>query len=134
MEEALTSLFFGVPTIVKKELPWIYYGSPAWLWQKAEVEWLPKDIQKNFWLAWFSKTEWIRKDAENQLKRLGVEEVKGSVYLPDEHLISLEKQGRYSKIYKYKDIYFVPVYYEYDGNRYIKFRALTLEAKHPFLG
>ena len=53
--------------------------------------------------------------------------------MPAEHLGPIEKQGKYSKIYVYRtdNIYFVPVYFEHDGERYVKFVHLKVGASEP---
>jgi hypothetical protein len=104
----------------------IYYGEPTYLYgeTKPKPQWLPLEVQKKFWQANFMP-EWItRQLAETQLNSMGVTPVKGSIYIPSE-------KCRYSQIYSYKNILFVPKTCEVDSDRYMKFQAIGVKTLIP---
>jgi len=116
------------------ELPSIIYGGEGF-WRNTPLKdmWLPSEAVKAFFDYWFYPQTHLPQYFSQELWKSKVEEVGGSVHLPAEHLGPIEKQGKYSKIYVYRtdNIYFVPVYFEHDGERYVKFVHLKVGASEP---
>jgi len=120
-------------TATQSDLPQITYGGANY-WRNTPSAWLPLEALDVFFNRWFYP-KWMPEDLFNiKLSALGIEEVRGTVHLPAEHLGPIEKQGRYSKIYKLRpNIYFVPVYFEYDTEKYVNFVHLKVGAVEPFV-
>jgi nitroimidazol reductase NimA-like FMN-containing flavoprotein (pyridoxamine 5'-phosphate oxidase superfamily) len=118
------------------ELPQIIYGGEGyWMNTPLDKYWLPAEVVKVFYDYWFYPAYHPPEFLSRDLWKYKVEEVGGSVHLPAEHLGPIEKQGRYSKIYVYREgnIYFVPVYFKYDSEKYVKFVYLKVGAAEPVL-
>lgn len=104
----------------------ISYGEPSWLYgeTKPRAQWLPVDVLKKFWLANFARSEVDRELAMQELSRIGIKEVEGSIHLPLE-------SGRYSQLYSRKSVIFVPIVKEQDSDRFVKFRPVAIRALVP---
>lgn len=104
----------------------IYYGEPAYLYGEAKLrpKWLPLEVQKKFWQINFSKERATSQLAQTQLNNMGVVPVKGSIHIPLE-------ECRYSQLYRYKNIIFVPKICERDSDRFMKFHAVGLKVLIP---
>lgn len=81
-------------------LPIIEHGEGVFdTWKQPD--WLPERTQKDFWLMNFGGEKSTRMQAEMDLKQK-VEKVEGAIHIPLE-------RGRYRDMYKYDDLYFVPI-------------------------
>lgn len=104
----------------------ISFGSPSWLYGETDPrgQWLPIDVLKKFWLSNFAMSKVDREQAVQELSRLGVKEVEGSVYLPLE-------SGLYSRLYSHKSVIFVPIVKEQNSDRFVTFRPIGIRAIVP---
>src|SRR4030042_5002825 len=102
-----------------EQLPITWAGSGNWRNQVYD-DWLPSEIRDAFWMHAFFPNN-MTDERFNTILPPKIEEVEGTVDSPEARLG--KHHGRYEKIYvnRENNIYFVPVYYRYEGQKYIKF-------------